>query len=293
MPVKTETKSHVYPVSIGEYRNQLLSDFFPLLSEFPEHERYEILAAFNTGEKGHRPQARKSGEPFIIHPIEVATILIHAGIRDYSTIQVALLHDVKEDTTVLKDALVTEDPFPIFDDDFMVDRPLYEEAADLEFVDFTYDSPSDRENERLIASFGHTVAHAVEVLSEDTSLPVEIYQAEIEEAIEDYPAVGFVKLGDRIHNIRTLAAMPYHKQETKIYETELTYMNIFKKLLPGFPNEAGVLIDMLQKEINMWKATHPQYKSPTVIDISKERKRRQKLYDWFLENSADFIKKEK
>ena len=56
-----------------------------------------ILKAFNYAEKAHQGQKRSSGEPYIIHPLEVALILLELGL-DPDTIAAGLLHDVVEDT---------------------------------------------------------------------------------------------------------------------------------------------------------------------------------------------------
>lgn len=56
-----------------------------------------ILKAYDYSNNNHNEQLRKSGEPYIIHPLEVANILVDIGLDD-NTICAALLHDVVEDT---------------------------------------------------------------------------------------------------------------------------------------------------------------------------------------------------
>ena len=60
-----------------------------------------IMKAYNYAKNHHGDQLRKSGEPYIIHPLNVAYILADIGLDD-STISAALLHDVVEDTDVSK-----------------------------------------------------------------------------------------------------------------------------------------------------------------------------------------------
>ena len=66
-----------------------------------------ILKAYKCAEENHRGQCRKSGEPYIIHPISVAYILAQIGLDD-ATICAALLHDVVEDTDVTYEQMKKE-----------------------------------------------------------------------------------------------------------------------------------------------------------------------------------------
>ena len=75
------------------------------LDIFPRSERRDILKALHWSRKLHEGQKRASGEPYIIHPIRTAELLIDFKI-DPPAIKGALLHDVLEDTDVSKDDLV-------------------------------------------------------------------------------------------------------------------------------------------------------------------------------------------
>ncbi|MGB0513268.1 MAG: HD domain-containing protein, partial [Wenzhouxiangellaceae bacterium] len=89
-----------YPAPVRELRR--------LLNTYLEPEHVAIaLHAFEVGEAAHRGQRRKSGEDYILHPVEVASIL--AGMRmDYQTITAAILHDTVEDTDITIDDLKQE-----------------------------------------------------------------------------------------------------------------------------------------------------------------------------------------
>ena len=66
-----------------------------------------IMKAYNLANEKHKDQKRSSGEPYIIHPLNVAYILADIGL-DESTISAALLHDVVEDTDVTDEVLRKE-----------------------------------------------------------------------------------------------------------------------------------------------------------------------------------------
>ena len=63
-----------------------------------------IMKAYNLANEKHKEQKRHSGEPYIVHPLNVAYILADVGLDD-STICAALLHDIVEDTDVTDDDL--------------------------------------------------------------------------------------------------------------------------------------------------------------------------------------------
>ena len=67
------------------------------LSRYTDARKAKILEALEFSRKKHGNQKRLSGEPFFIHPLEVASILVDMQM-DYETIIAALLHDVLEDT---------------------------------------------------------------------------------------------------------------------------------------------------------------------------------------------------
>ena len=71
-----------------------------------EEDNEKMEKAFIFAYKAHRNQRRKTGEPYIIHPVSVALILADLKV-DSATIQAALLHDTIEDT-IVDDAMVTE-----------------------------------------------------------------------------------------------------------------------------------------------------------------------------------------
>ena len=74
------------------------SEFLQTIQEYnPNYDIDFIEKAYDTAEEMHRGQLRKSGEPYLIHPMAVAEILAELGM-DEETIVAGLLHDVVEDT---------------------------------------------------------------------------------------------------------------------------------------------------------------------------------------------------
>src|SRR5580692_10855987 len=75
----------------------------PLLAEFaahrPEDDTSTIVEAGRTALRAHEGQFRRSGEPYITHPVAVATIVAELGL-DEQTVAAALLHDAVEDTEI-------------------------------------------------------------------------------------------------------------------------------------------------------------------------------------------------
>ena len=74
------------------------------------YDREKILAAYELAKEAHEGQFRRSGEPYITHPVAVATILIELGM-DTDSIVGALLHDVVEDTSVTLEEVSKKDVY--------------------------------------------------------------------------------------------------------------------------------------------------------------------------------------
>lgn len=135
--------------------------------------------AYTTAEHYHREQTRRSGDPYITHPLAVSVILADLGM-DTTTLVAALLHDTVEDT------------------------------------DYTL--------EQLIDEFGQEVAHLVDGVTKlDKVQYGDAAQAETIRkmllAMAKDPRVLVIKLGDRLHNMRTLRHLPPAKQAKKARET--------------------------------------------------------------------------
>lgn len=146
-----------------------------------EDEINEIIKVYEFAAKMHKEQFRKSGEPYIIHPINVAIILttIYA---DADTIKAALLHDVLEDTECTSEQM--EELFGL------EVTKLVQGVTKLSKIHFS------TENEYLIDYYKKIIVG----ISEDVRVII-------------------IKLADRLHNMRTLWALPEAKQKIKAKES--------------------------------------------------------------------------
>ncbi|MDP9075370.1 MAG: bifunctional (p)ppGpp synthetase/guanosine-3',5'-bis(diphosphate) 3'-pyrophosphohydrolase [Actinomycetota bacterium] len=147
----------------------------------PKGDANLIVQAYGVAEKAHDGQLRKSGEPYISHPLAVASILAGLSLDDI-TIAAALLHDAVEDTGV--------------------------SVLDLE------------------AQFGPVVASIVDGVTKLERIRFDSKQAQqaatmrkMLVAMAKDPRVLLIKLADRLHNMRTIAAMPDWKQQRTAQET--------------------------------------------------------------------------
>ncbi|MCW2898325.1 MAG: (p)ppGpp synthetase SpoT/RelA, partial [Streptosporangiaceae bacterium] len=145
----------------------------------PKAELRLIERAYDVAAHHHRDQKRKSGDPYITHPLAVATILAELGMNQ-ETLCAALLHDTVEDTAYTLDELrqdFGEEIAALVDGVTKLDKVKYGDAAEAE-----------------------TVRKMVVAMSRDIRVLV-------------------IKLADRLHNMRTLRYLPRHKQERKARET--------------------------------------------------------------------------
>ncbi|MCH6159193.1 bifunctional (p)ppGpp synthetase/guanosine-3',5'-bis(diphosphate) 3'-pyrophosphohydrolase [Streptomyces sp. M600PL45_2] len=139
----------------------------------------QIEHAYQVAERWHRGQKRKSGDPYITHPLAVTTILAELGM-DPATLMAGLLHDTVEDTEYGLDTLrrdFGEQVALLVDGVTKLDKVKFGEAAQAE-----------------------TVRKMVVAMAKD-------------------PRVLVIKLADRLHNMRTMRYLKRAKQEQKARET--------------------------------------------------------------------------
>ncbi|NLU66338.1 bifunctional (p)ppGpp synthetase/guanosine-3',5'-bis(diphosphate) 3'-pyrophosphohydrolase [Streptomyces sp. HNM0574] len=139
----------------------------------------QIERAYQVAERWHRGQKRKSGDPYITHPLAVTTILAELGM-DPATLMAGLLHDTVEDTEYGLDTLRRD-----FGDQVAL---LVDGVTKLDKVKFGE------------AAQAETVRKMVVAMAKD-------------------PRVLVIKLADRLHNMRTMRYLKREKQEQKARET--------------------------------------------------------------------------
>ncbi len=169
--------------------NELVSKLYTYL---PQADIDRVLEAFEFSAEAHAGQSRRSGEPYISHPLAVARILADMHL-DAGTLMAALLHDVIEDTPTAKEQLAS-----LFGDEV---AQLVDGVSKLDQIQFRSRAEAQAESFRkmLLAM------------------------------VEDIRVI-LVKLADRLHNMRTLAAMPTDKQRRIARETLDIYAPIANRL---------------------------------------------------------------
>jgi GTP pyrophosphokinase len=139
----------------------------------PKADLAMLERAYEVAELLHRDQRRRSGEPYITHPLAVAAILAELGV-DTTTLVAALLHDTVEDTVYTLEqarAEFGEEVAHLVDGVTKLDKLRFGEAAE-----------------------GETIRKLILAMARDLRVLV-------------------IKLADRVHNMRTLGFQPRHKQE--------------------------------------------------------------------------------
>jgi GTP pyrophosphokinase len=243
----TSAQGDIARAELTPAERRLLGDLFAIVEEHVEQaaveiDRDRVEEAFVYSCVHHADQRRRSGEDFIIHPVGVAKIC--AGMRlDTETLCAALLHDTVEDT-----------------------------SASLEEVQ---------------EAFGEEIAGLVDGVTKLTGLT---FQSRDEAQAENYRKmmvamatdirVILIKLADRLHNMRTIAAMPKQKQLEKARETLDIYAPIAHRL--------GIHAIKWELEDLAFQTLHPRKYNEIKGLVAQQRDERER----YVNQAGDYLSKE-
>ena len=194
--------------------------------------------------KMHDGQKRASGEPYIFHPMAVAGLLLDIGM-DHSTIAAALMHDCIEDT-----ASTSEEITSLFGEEIC---NLVESVTKLDKFVFKSKEEAQAENFRKLL---FAMAKDIRVI--------------------------LIKLADRVHNMRTIDALPHEKQIAIATETLDIYAPLASRL--------GLSFYKCELDDLCLKTLHPEAYADLVKDISLKRAERQDLVDRICETIRTTLK---
>ena len=181
-------------LSPDQLRAYLLRYLFRVCgSNLSKDERRQVRDAFFFSFDAHRNHVRKTGEPYILHPVEVAVILCREiGYPDRTAIVAALIHDVVEDT--------------------------HYELADI-----------DHRFGPLVATIVDGLTKISALVDTQSSRKAETFRKMLLTMSDDI-RVALVKIADRLHNMRTLGAMKPEKQIRIATETMYLYAPLAHRL---------------------------------------------------------------
>ncbi len=221
-----------------------------------------LRRAYTYAEARHEGQSRRSGEPYITHPVAVTTILTELEMDD-ATLAAGLLHDVVEDCGVSRDQIAAE-----FGDEI---ADLVDGVTKLKLADFEARSETEPGARVDAVPAEATAAEAAEALArkkrhgETTKSAANLRKILL--AMAKDLRVMVIKLADRLHNMRTLGAMPEHRQKKVAQET----LQIFAPLA----HRLGIWQIKWQLEDLAFKYLNPEAYNDLKQKLDKTRAQRE------------------
>jgi GTP pyrophosphokinase len=216
-----------------------------IVAYYPNADTAFIRKAFEMSEKAHAGQIRRSGEAYISHPLSVAGILTELKL-DLATIATGLLHDTVEDTTLTLKDIETHFGKNV--------ATLVDGVTKISQMSFKNTHAKQAENIRkMIVAMGKDVR------------------------------VILVKLADRLHNMRTLSHMPYHKQTRIAEETLDIYAPLAHRL--------GISAWKIELEDLALRYLKPDIYYNLAQKVAKKKKEREKYIEDVKSILADEMKK--
>ena len=233
---------------------QLYQDLIDRVRKYhPSDDISLIEKAYNLAREAHQGQVRKSGEPYIIHPLCVAIILADLEL-DKETIVAGLLHDVVEDTVMTVEEIEKE-----FGSD----------------VALLVDGVTKLLHLHLAENSGNKTEAQLEMQAENLRKMFLAMARDIR--------VIVIKLADRLHNMRTLKHMPHEKQIRIARETMDIYAPIAQRL--GISKIKVELDDLSLKYLE------PDVYYDLVEKIAMRKSEREKYIENIVKEVGDHIQK--
>ncbi len=219
----------------------------------PDLDIPQIRHAFHYACEKHHGQTRRSGEPYILHPLAVATILTELQMHG-TVLAAALLHDVIEDCGVTREELVTE-----FNDEIaeLVDGVTKLKLVDFETrakdglpaVDLEHPDPGRKKQHGEISRSAANLRKILLAMARDLRVMI-------------------IKLADRLHNMRTLSALPTERQMRVAQET----LEIFAPLA----HRLGIWQIKWQLEDLAFKYVQPEAYTEISEKVNRSRHQRER-----------------
>lgn len=225
-------------------------------------EEYDLIVkAFDFANDAHKNIRRRSGAPYILHPIAVAKIVALEIGLGYKSICAALLHDVVEDTEYTLDDIERH-----FGKDIAV------LVDGLTKIKFALDNENNAKKENPDGTLDDTAVKSTQA---------ENFKKILLTLNDDFRIV-LIKLADRLHNMRTIQYMPEYKREKILSETMIVFIPLAYRL--------GLYQIKTEME-NIWL----QYKEPEVYEnlenkLNEIQRERKKAIDQFKEPIAEALK---
>src|SRR3989344_9589432 len=224
----------------------MLQEILKLTNGFTKKEEELIIKAYKFAERAHEGQKRMSGEPYIIHPFEIAKTLVALGM-DSQTIAAGILHDVLEDTNITEKELEEELGSEIL---FLVNGVT---------------------NLNKLKYHGHT--RYVESLRKFFF------------AITSDLRVVIIKFSDRLHNLRTLQYLREDKRKRIAVESLEVYAQLASRLGMGdmrgeiedaafpfvFPKEFLMIEEIIKEKKELYQKNLSEVKRELEKELSKNK----------------------
>ena len=245
------------------------------------HEMETIQRAFYVANQAHMGTLRRSGEPYIQHPLEVALLLADMRI-DADSIVAALLHDVVEDTDFTLDQLrrqfgdaVANIVDGVTKFDTLAGKPIIP-ADEIGRIDVARTQASGAFAPSQVLS--PPVLDTPEQFEQKQRLARDLKRRERSEtvrkmllAMAEDPRVVVLKLADRLHNMRTLSVMNQAQQQNKARETREIYAPLARRL--------GMALVQAELEDLAFSYLEPENYSSLAREVAEEIRKRQPTID--------------